>query len=133
MHRCLVTAAAIVALAAPLLAPLSAQAQQQVQRNFPANALRGTLTVSAPPDVLLNGEAARLAPGARIRGQNNMLLMSGAVTGQELIVNYTTEQYGLVHDVWVLRDEEIAKRWPKSQEEAAKWTFDPIGQTWTKP
>ncbi|MGH6647437.1 hypothetical protein [Aquabacterium sp.] len=129
MPRCLLTASVALTLAVPVLA----SAQMQVHRNFPANALRGELTVTAAPEVKLNGQDARLAPGSRIRGPNQMLLMSAAITGQKLVVNYTSEQHGLVQDVWVLRPEEIQQLWPKTPKEAATWSFDPIGQTWTKP
>lgn len=129
MHRCLLKASVALTLAMPVLV----SAQMQVQRNFPANALRGELVVTGAPEVTLNGKAARLSPGSRIHGQNQMLLMSGAITGQKLIVNYTIEQYGLLQEVWVLRAEEIKKLWPKTPTEAASWGFDPIGQTWTKP
>jgi len=129
MHRCLLTASVALTLAVPVLA----SAQMQIQRNFPANALRGELVVGVPPEITINGKDARLAPGSRIRGTNQMLVMSGAITGQKLIVNYTVEQYGMVQDVWVLRREEIKNLWPKTPAEAAAWSFDPIGQTWTKP
>jgi hypothetical protein len=129
MPRCLLTASVALTLAVPVLA----SAQMQIQRNFPATALRGELVVGVPPEIKLNGKDARLAPGSRIRGTNQMLLMSAAITGQKLIVNYTVEQYGMVQDVWVLRPQEIKKLWPKTPAEAAAWAFDPIGQTWTKP
>lgn len=126
MLRC-----ALIALA--LSAPLAAAAQQ-VQRSFPATALRGELTVVNPPEVVLNGQPARLAPGVRIKGGNNLLVMSGAIVGQKLAVNYTIDTYGLVKDVWLLREDEAARSpWPKTTAEAATWSFDPIAQTWTKP
>lgn len=127
MNRCLVTASACLALAVPAIVAA------QVQRNFPANALRGEIVVTTPPEILLNGNATHLAPGARIRDQRQMVVMSGALVGQKLVVNYTLEQYGLVLNAWILRPEEIAKLWPRTPEEAAKWIFDPIAQTWTKP
>lgn len=104
-----------------------------IQRQLPVGSLRGELTLTNPPEVVLNGQADRLAPGARIRGQNNMLVFPGAAIGQKLVVNYTRESYGLILDVWVLRPDEIAQTWPKTAEEAAKWRFDPLTQTWTKP
>ncbi len=77
---------------------------------------------------------ARLAPGARIRGQDNLLQMSAALTGVRLPVHYTLDAYGLVRDVWVLRPDEAQVRpWPRSPAEAAAWRFDPIAQTWSKP
>lgn len=102
-------------------------------RQLPVGSLRGELVLTNPPEVLLNGKADRLAPGARIRGTDNMLVMPGAAVGQKLVVNYTRESYGLLLDVWVLRPDEIAKLWPKTAEEAAKWQFDPLTQTWSKP
>ncbi|MFZ3128587.1 MAG: hypothetical protein WA136_11290 [Rhodoferax sp.] len=95
---CLSLAAGLASLCAPALA----QQQLLTIRPFPATALRGTLQVTNPPDVLLDGKAARLAPGARIRGTNNMLVMSGAIVGESVLVNYVREPLGLIHDVWIL-------------------------------
>ncbi len=109
-------------------------AAAQVARNFPAHALRGEIVIGQPPEIRLNGAPARLAPGARIRGQDNMLQMSGALIGQKLRVNYTLDTYGLVREVWVLRPGEARVRpWPHTPEEARTWVFDPIAQVWTQP
>jgi hypothetical protein len=111
----------------------AAPAAAQVQRNFPADALRGALVVEAAPEITLNGTPARLAPGARIRGQNNMLAMSGSLTGLKLLVNYTFDMHGHVKDVWILTPDEAARRpWPATREEAARWEFDLAAQTWTR-
>jgi hypothetical protein len=122
---------AALVVGAALLAG-SALAQAQAIRNFPRFALRGEIEFGQPPQVVLNGQATRLSPGSRIRGQNNMLVMTGALAGQKWVVNYTLDMTGQLHDLWILRDEEAAvKPWPKTLEEARSWTFD--GQTWTKP
>ena len=94
---------ALAGLAAPVLA-------QNQPRMFPAKALRGTLVVTQPPIVSMDGKATQLSPGARIRGTNNMLLMSGALVGQQLLVNYTLEPHGMVHDVWILTEAEAAEK-----------------------
>ncbi len=126
MYRCALAGL----LAATLISPVTAQ----VQRNFPATALRGNLLIGEPPEVTLNGKPARLAPGARIRGQDNMVQMSGTLSGAKLLVHYTVDTYGLVKDVWILRPEEAAVRpWPATPEQAQTWAFDPTAQTWTKP
>lgn len=126
MHRC---AAFVLSLAVAL--PLQAQ---PVQRPFPADALRGELVIGQPPAAELNGEPARLAPGARIRGEDNLLLMSGAVAGRRLVVHYTRDNYGLIKDIWVLTPQELARKpWPTTREEASRWQFDPAAQTWRKP
>jgi hypothetical protein len=112
---------------------LALPACAQQQRAFPATALRGELRVQQPPEVTLNGRAARLAPGARIRGTDNLLQMSGALAGQRLVVHYTLDDYGLLRDVWVLTPAERARKpWPATPAEAAAWRFDPIGQTWSR-
>ena len=129
MPRCVLKACLAAAL--PLL--LATGAAAQTSRPFPATALRGTLQVVQPPDVLVNGTADRLSPGARIRGNNNMLQMSGALVGVKLLVHYTREPSGLVHDVWILTAEEADRKpWPTTAEEAQRWQFNPAAQTWTR-
>jgi len=90
---------------------LSVSAQDSV-RPFPANALRGTLQVTQPPELLLNGQTARLSPGARIRGVNNMLVMSSSLVGQSLVVNYVRDAQGMVHEVWLLNATEARQKMP---------------------
>jgi hypothetical protein len=124
MNRC------VLALLIALVAALPAHAQ----RVFERNALRGELQLTAPPEALLNGQPARLSPGARIRNPQNMLVLSGTLLGQKLVVNYTVDGFGLVHDVWVLSEAEAARLpWPRTPAEAAAWSFDPTLQRWSKP
>jgi hypothetical protein len=127
MYRCVLTFAAGALLA------VSAHAQLAVQRNFPAKALRGTLVMVAPPDVALNGEPARFAPGARIRDTNNLIVQTGALGGARLVVNYTRDLDGLLREVWLLRPEEAERPWPTTPQQAASLAFDPASQTWTRP
>jgi len=123
-------AAALVASLAFCAAPA---AGQQV-RNFPATALRGEIVVQQPPELLLNGRPARLSPGVRIRGENNLMMVSGALTSQRLVVHYTVDISGLIGEIWVLTAAERARQpWPTTREQAAAWTFDPVAQTWTRP
>lgn len=127
MYRCAISAVAFAAAA------LSIPASAQNHRPFPATALRGELIVVQAPDVTLNGQAARLAPGARIRGENNLMLLSASITGQKLIVHYTIDSYGLLKDLWILNATELANTpWPQTAEQAATWVFDSGAQTWTK-
>ncbi len=124
MYRCALS----LALAASCVV-----AQAQTHRFFPANALRGELVVTQFPDVQLNGQAARLAPGARIKNENNLWVPPAGLAGQKLTVNYTVESSGLIMDVWVLNPAELAnKTWPRTPAEAASWQFNPGDQTWIK-
>ena len=126
MLRCLIAGLTLAAIVAP--------ASAQMQRQFPQQALRGQIIFVNPPEVRLNGTNVVLAPGSRIRGQNNMIEMSGALAGAKLWVHYTVDTQGSVMDVWILRPEEIAKKpWPATLGEAQAWTFDVTAQAWSKP
>ena len=119
------------AAAVAALVPLSAEA-----RRFPINALRGRIVFTSPPDIELNGDPARLSPGVRIHGFDNMMVVTGAVagTGRKYVVDYTVESLGLVSEIWLLTaDEADVSPWPRDKAEAGKWTFDYMAQTWTKP
>ncbi len=119
MNRCLTTdifsrrALARLALGLGLLpAALWAQTAElplpAPTRTIPPHTHHGVLQVTEPPNVLLNGQVDRLSPGARIRGPNNMLVVPGAMLGQELLVRYRREAGGLIHEVWVLTPDEVA-------------------------
>ena len=116
--RCQRSVLAALALAAALTAaPATAQvvdatSQMHAVRNFPPGTLQGKLVVQAPPQVLLDGKPDRLSPGSRIRSERNMLVMSGAIVGQELAVNYTRDAAGLIHEVWVLSPAELTLKRP---------------------
>ena len=101
------------------LAPLAATAQtaefKPVVRQFPAAARRGELVVLAPPAITLDGKDDRLSVGSRIRDTNNLLVMSGALVNQKLLVNYTRESAGNVHEVWILNSEEAREKRPGSK------------------
>ncbi|MES2187535.1 MAG: hypothetical protein V4505_23495 [Pseudomonadota bacterium] len=77
-------------------------------RPFPDTALRGRLLITNPPAVQLDGHADQLSPGARIRDTQNLFVTSGALAGQDLIVNYRREPGGQISEVWVLTPAEAA-------------------------
>lgn len=132
MTRCASLAATTVA--ALLLAAIVPPSAAQMQRPFPASALRGDVRFVQPPQVMLNGQPAQLAPGARIRGADNLLKLSGSLAGQTHTVHYTLDPYGLLLDVWLLSDAERARQpWPRTPAEAAAWRFNPAAQAWSRP
>ena len=129
MRRC-VLALGFLGLLATGALPVAAQSP----RNFPASALRGEIVVTAPPQLLVNKQPARLAPGARIRGMDNMLVMSGAALNQRLTVHYTRDLQGQLLEVWILTPAELARKpWPSTPQEASSWSFNPDTQVWSKP
>lgn len=91
------------------LAPESVAAQNLV-RQFPAAAKRGTFEVTQPPNIRINGKAERLSPGARIKNTNNMIVMSGSLVGQALVVNYVRDPQGQIHEVWLLNPAEAQEK-----------------------
>ncbi|MDQ7744966.1 hypothetical protein [Hydrogenophaga pseudoflava] len=113
MNRCFppATRRRLLALAGAGLCTLATLAQaQNAPRTFPASALRGTLVVTQPPVIAIDGKPAQLSPGARIKGSDNLLVLSSAIVGKELLVNYTVESHGMVHDVWILTEAEAAEK-----------------------
>jgi hypothetical protein len=139
MNRCAqLSLAAAVAATLAALAPATASAQttttdgQALQRNFPKEALRGTIAFFAPPAIALNGVNTQMATSYRIHGTNNLLVMSAQLNGLKAIVDYTVDMQGQVKEVWILTAAEAAKTWPTTAAQAASWTFDPIAQTWTQ-
>ena len=111
-HRILLALCLVLAGAAGTHAPAAhAQVENEATnggRNFPIGTLRGKFLLVNTPEILLDGQPERLAPGARIRSPQNMLMMPAAVTGQSLLVNYTRDAAGLVSQVWVLTPDEAA-------------------------
>ena len=87
--------------------PASAQG---FDRQFPKAARRATLEVTMPPNVMINGQAERLSPGARIKGLNNQLVLSGSLVGQRLLVNYLRDPQGFIHEVWLLSEAEAQQK-----------------------
>lgn len=134
MFRCLLAPLLAVSFAGSALAQHLPQ-QPHLKRNFPATALRGEIVFLNSPEIQLNGHAARLSPGSRIRNMDNMLVLSGTLAGQRATVNYTVEEITQqVMDVWLLRPEEAEKSpWPQTPAEARSWRFDPLAQRWTRP
>jgi len=83
---------------------------QAVMRDAPKDVKPAMITVSAtPPIIAVDGKPDRLSPGARVRDRNNMLVLSGALAGKTLYTVYKRDSAGLVHEVWLLNEEEYAK------------------------
>jgi len=101
----LMAACACLAPAGALFSePAQAQAASSHRgRIFPQNVRRGTMQFIEPMQVLLNGNAEPLAPGARVHNELNMIVMTSALVGpQKFIVNYLRDPAGVVREVWLL-------------------------------
>ena len=115
----------LVFACAPWIAPAGVQAQLAV-REFPKAAKRGALTVTAPPAVLINGNPERLAPGIRIRGVTNTLVMSASLVGQTYVVNYVRGPQDLIQEIWLLNAAEVQEE-RKGMEPVINFTFESSG------
>ena len=103
-----------MACCATLLMALPATAQVEpglgLSRPFPDQALRGTLTIAAGSQAVLNGAPIRMAPGMRLFSPQNNLVMLHNVTGQTFKVNYLIENStGMLLSAWILTEGEAAQ------------------------
>lgn len=85
---------------------LNSQTLEAVRR-FPPDTQRGTLRVTTPPEVLIDGQGARLSPGSRIFSTDNALVLSATLVGQDRIVNFRRDPMGQLLQVWILSPEEV--------------------------
>jgi hypothetical protein len=114
MNRCnkmlaRLTMAACAALAGLFITAPNTAVAQGIERSAPKDVVLGRLVVTAPPQITMDGKPDRLSPGSRIRDLNNMLVLSGGIVGKELPVVYRRDAAGLVHEAWMLTDEEYRK------------------------
>ncbi len=98
---------ALAGLAASL-ALAGAFAQTTALRTLPEDARRGVLSHVRENLVTLDGKQTRLAPGAQIRGANNLIVVPTAVP-KDSLVKYQLSAGGELFRAWVLTAEE-AKR-----------------------
>jgi hypothetical protein len=82
---------------------------QGIRREAPKDVVLALMVVVAPPQITINGQPDRLSPGSRIRDLNNMLVLSGGIVGKTLPVVYRRDAAGLVHEAWILTQDEYTK------------------------
>jgi hypothetical protein len=98
------------AFAALALVAGAAFGQSAVMRDAPRDVKPGIIAVSpTPPIVTVDGKSDRLSPGVRVRDRNNMLVLTGQLAGQTHYTVYRRDAAGLVHEVWLLSEEEYRK------------------------
>ena len=79
-------------------------------RGAPMDVKPAIIAVSAtPPIITLDGKADRFSPGARIRDRDNRLLLTGSLAGKSVYSVYKRDAAGMVHEVWLLTEEEYTK------------------------
>lgn len=101
------TRTACIALA---FAASAVSAQVTTERGAPLGVKPAIIAVSAtPPIIQVEGKDDRFSPGARIRDRENRLVLTGALAGKSVYTVYKRDAAGLVHEVWLLNEEEYKK------------------------
>jgi hypothetical protein len=96
-------------------AAFSASAQIESIRSAPRDVKPAIIAVSAtPPIIQVDGKNDRFSPGARIRDRDNRLVLTGTLAGKSVYTVYKRDPVGLVHEVWLLNEEEYRKLGGKS-------------------
>ena len=101
------TQAALLGLS---FAATAATAQIESIRSAPRDVKPAIIAVSAtPPIITVDGKDDRFSPGARIRDRDNRLVLTGTLAGRSVYTIYKRDAAGLVHEVWLLNEEEYRK------------------------
>ena len=82
------------------------------ERPFPANIKRGNMTPATPGQILIDGQLRLLTAGAQIRTMDNLIVLPTYLKGRDLVVNYTENEQGEIHRVWMLSEQEAAQPIP---------------------
>ncbi len=99
----------VLAGLAGALALAGTVAQTSVLRTLPEDAKRGTLSHLRDNLVSLDGRQTKLAPGAQIRGANNLILVPTALP-KDSLVKYQLNGSGELFRAWVLTTDETAAK-----------------------
>lgn len=94
----------LLALALSLPALAAAQA-----RAIPEAAKRGTIEHVADMVVRIDGRELRLAPGATIRNERNLIVVPAALPREGAEAEFLVDGNGQISRVWVLTAEEAAR------------------------
>lgn len=79
------------------------------ERPFPAHAKRGTMTPAIYPAIIIDDKERMLSPGAQIFNAENTIEMPVALRGSKIAVNFTENNQGQIHRIWMLSPQEAAK------------------------
>jgi len=99
----------VLAGLAGALALAGAVAQTSILRTLPEGAKRGTLSHLRENLVSLDGRQMKLAPGAQIRGANNLIVQPTALP-KDSLVKYQLNGSGELFRAWVLTTDETAAK-----------------------
>jgi hypothetical protein len=78
-------------------------------RTLPADAERGFIRHIEGSRVSIDGRPMQLAPGAAIRGPDNLIIVPTALPSDSVLAEYLTDSDGQISRVWLLSPAEAAR------------------------
>jgi hypothetical protein len=78
----------------------------QSLRPLPATARLADFEMRQYPEILLNGELARMSAGGQIRDAQNRIVMPAGITGTHPVL-YERDPSGQVSRIWILTADEV--------------------------
>jgi hypothetical protein len=82
------------------------QVHAQSQRPLPASARLADFEMRQYPEILLNGELARMSAGGQIRDAQNRIVMPAGISGTHPVL-YERDPSGQVSRIWILTADEV--------------------------
>jgi hypothetical protein len=112
--KCLlpISARFITALLASLILGSFALTAAAFERIFPEDVKRGSMSIESGQNLRINGKPRTFSGAIQIRSSENMIQVSGAISGNAIPIYYTENQQGDIHRVWILTQEEIRRKAP---------------------
>ncbi len=98
---------------AVLLACFSMNAMAE-GRDFPVQARRGKLSVTAMADLVIDGKLRHTTPSTRIYNEEGLTMTSSALNAVNAPVNYTLNEFGEIEKIWLLTVLEARQAMPKN-------------------
>lgn len=91
-----------------------------LERTFLTTILRGNMTITEYPAILINKTTLRFSPGSWIWGTYRLMWIPVSLGNSRSLVNYTQNTQGDVDRVWILTPDE-ANQPVESQRSNLKW------------
>jgi hypothetical protein len=95
--------------AALILAIALAGSAAAQPRRLPPGGERGFIRYLEGPMVSVDGKPIRLAPGAAIRGRDNLIIVPTALPPEGALAEYLLDRDGQIERVWLLTPAEAAR------------------------
>ncbi len=103
----------VLALVVAVLAFALPCASTAQMRTLPQDTERGYIAPLEGSKVLIDGRPMRLAPGATIRNQENLIIVPSALPPEGARAEYTLDADGAIFRAWLVTDREATRERPR--------------------